>query len=117
MNPLVKYGIAVAVVLGALYAAYSHGISVAEGRQAAAELAMQQTREAAQQGAAEAISKIKVTNTTIRGEVQREIQTNTVYSDCRVPADGLRLANDAIQGRGAGTAGSGKLPAAVRAGE
>lgn len=102
MNPLLKYGITVAAVLGALFAAYSHGISVAEGRQAAADLAITETREAAQQGAAEAISKIKVVNTTVRGEVQREIQTNTVYRDCKLPADGLRIANEAITGKRAG---------------
>lgn len=117
MHPLVKYGIAVAAVLGALYAAYSHGIEVAEGRHAAAELATQQTRDAAMQGAAEAISKIKVVNTTIRGEVQREIQTNTVYRDCRLPADGLRIANEAIAGSAARPVSGGKLPAANRAGE
>lgn len=110
MNPLAKYGIAVAIVLGALYGAYSHGISVAEGRQAAADLATTQTREAAQQGAAEAISKIKITNTTVRGEVQREIQTNTVYRDCRLPADGLRIANDAITGKRTQPAGGSQLP-------
>lgn len=117
MNPVTKYAIAVTIALGALYAAYSHGISVAEGRQASAELAIQQTREAAQQGAAEAISKIKVTNTTIRGEVQREIQTNTVYRDCRLPADGLRIANEAITGKSAQRSGAGQLSRTDAAGK
>lgn len=113
---IAPYGIAVGLVGAALYGAYSHGISVAEGRQASAELAAQQTKEAAMQGAAEAISKIKITNTTVRGEVQREIQTNTVYRDCKLPADGLRIANEAITGKRGKRAGESQLPATDAAG-
>jgi hypothetical protein len=117
MNQLLKYGAAVAAIMGALYGAYCHGISVQEGRQASAELARQETREAAQQGAAEAISKIKITNTTVRGEVQREIQTNTVYRDCKLPADGLRIANEAITGKRTKPAGEGQLSRTDAAGK
>lgn len=56
------------------------------------------TIEAAQQGAAAAISKIEVKQQTIVQKVQHEVQTKTVYRDCVVPADGVRMLNDAISG-------------------
>ncbi len=55
--------------------------------------------------AAKAISKIEVRNVTIRQEAQKEIQTNTVYSDCRVSPDMFRMLNDAIQDRSSGDGG------------
>lgn len=67
--------------------------------------------ESANKSAAEAISKIKVKNTTIQNEVQREIVTKTVYADCRHSPDGLRLTNQALTG-GSKPAGDSKLPAA-----
>lgn len=58
-----------------------------------------ETREAAQQGAANAIAALKPVNKTIVQRTQREITENVVYRDCRVPIDGLRLANEAITGQ------------------
>lgn len=117
MTGPLPYLAAVAIVVGALVGTYSYGVSVGRDREVATQAridqANQATREAAQQGAAEAISKIKITNTTIRGEVQREVQTNTIYRDCKLPADGLRIANDALQGQRTKPAGSGQLPAPV----
>lgn len=46
----------------------------------------------------EAINGIRIENRTIYNEVQREVQTNTVYRECRIPDDGLRLANAARAG-------------------
>lgn len=65
---------------------------------------------AATAAAAEEISKIRVVNTTIQNEVQREIRTNTVYADCKHSDDGLRILNGAITG--GVTTGDRKLPAA-----
>lgn len=45
-----------------------------------------------------AIAGIRIENRTIYNETQREIQTNTVYRDCVLPADGVRLANQARAG-------------------
>ncbi|QOE32796.1 i-spanin [Achromobacter phage Mano] len=106
--------IAALVAVCAVIGAYAYGVSMGKDREAATQAridkAMQDTREAAQQGAAQAIAQIKITNTTIRGEVQREIQTNTVYRDCRIPADGVRLINEAITGQRPVTPGGGQLP-------
>lgn len=110
---MTRYLIAAVAALGVVVGAFAYGVSVGKdsevATQARIDKAMQDTREAAQQGAAKAIAQIKVTNTTIRGEVQREIQTNTVYRDCRVPADGLRIINDALKGQRTITPGSGEL--------
>lgn len=116
MNP---WAIVIALVAWAasVGGAFFYGQDVGQDREVAkraeVQQAIQATREAAQQGAAQAIAKIKITNTTIQGEVRREIQTNTIYRDCRVPADGLRLANEALAGkRGPQPAGGGQLPRA-----
>lgn len=60
-----------------------------------------------------ALAGIRIENRTIFNETQREIQTNTVYRDCVLPADGVRLANQAR----AGTTGKpgGAVPAASAA--
>lgn len=113
MTTLLRYAVVLAIVLGSFVATFSCGVKVGVDRETAAQSridkATQDTREAALQGAAEAIAKIKVTNTTIKGEVQREVQTNTVYRDCRVPADGMRIINDAIRGNRSISPGSSEL--------
>jgi hypothetical protein len=75
--------------------------------------ARQETRDAAQQGAASAIAALKPVNTTIVQKVQHETQTNTVYRDCKLPATGLQLANQALTGRSPEPAGGDQLPAVV----
>lgn len=113
---LARYLVVVAVVLGSLVAAYAYGVSVGKDRETATQARIDKSnsevRDLALKSAAEAISKIKVQNTTIKGEVQREIQTNTVYRDCRLPVDGLRIINDALSGQRAISPGDSKLPRA-----
>lgn len=87
------------------------GTNATKAAQADRDALVRDTREAAEQGAAAAIARIKITNTTIKGEVRREIETNTVYRDCRLTPDGLRLANEAISGTRTERPGSGELPA------
>lgn len=57
------------------------------------------TREAAQQGAAAAIAQLAPVNKTIVQKVQHEIQTNTVYADCRNTPIGMSSVNSALTGR------------------
>jgi len=106
----------VGVALGAVLAiggAFGYGVKVGADGELATQARVEDVRKAAEESAqlaaAAAIAKIKVHNTTVKGEVQREIQTNTVYRDCRLPADGVRLINQALSGPGAD---NGKLPAA-----
>lgn len=64
--------------------------------------------DAANNASAQAISQIRVTNQTIRQEVERETHTNTVYLDCRHTPAGLSGVNAALTG--AESSGGGKLP-------
>lgn len=116
-----KAAIIIAVAwVGTLAGSFFYGDHVGaqrvEAKQLAVEVAIRETREAAQLGAAAAISKLKPVNTIIRGEVQREIQTNTIYRDCKLPAGGMQLANDALAGKRTKPAGGGELPGADAAG-
>jgi len=45
---------------------------------------------------AKAIAGIKVTNTTIRQELEREIRTNTIYAECKHSPGGLSRLNEAL---------------------
>lgn len=89
------------------------GIRWEEGRTAIETKHITEAVTAANLAAAEAISKIKVTNKTIQAEVQREIRTETVYSDanCAHSDNGLRLVNEALSAR-PNPAGGLKLPRA-----
>lgn len=104
-----------AVAVGAFAGTFFYGVHVgeqgAEADQARDDRVAKVAYEAGQKGAAEVIAKLKPRNVTIRQELEREIQTNTVYSDCRVPANGVRLINEAIAG-GAERAGDRQLPRA-----
>lgn len=119
MNP---YAIIAALVLwGASIAGtgwwfYGSGQDSQKAKQADIDKAVQATREAAQLGTAEAISKIEIKQQTIVQKVQHEVQTKTVYRDCVVPADGVRLLNDAIAGKApAGPASGGAVQGAASA--
>lgn len=115
MNPYAILGVVLAWGASA-GGAFLYGTHVgANGElatQARTEQAVRETRDAAQQGAAAAIALLKPRNVTIRQETEREIQTNTVYRDCRVPAAGMQLANEAITGQPAQPAGGQQLPGA-----
>lgn len=73
------------------------------GARATAELAAQQRidrlAEAVSTRTEAAIQNIRIENKSIYNEVQREIRTNTVYRECVVPIDGLRLVNQARAGQ------------------
>ena len=109
MNPYLIIACLVAI-LGAGAGGFKLGADHEVASQARADAQIEKAVEAANLAAAEAISKIKVVNTTIQNEVQREIRTNTVYAECRNTATGLRLANEALTGHK--PAGDSKLPTA-----
>jgi hypothetical protein len=106
MNPWVL--LIVAAIFGG--GGFTLGMEHIEASQAREDGRTEKAIAAGAEAAAKAIANIKITNTTIQNEVQREIKTNTIYADCRHSADGLRLINDAI--RGSQSAGDSKLPSA-----
>lgn len=112
MNP---YAILAVVVLwgASVGGAFFYGSGVGKdgeiANQAKINQAIIDTREAAQLGAADAISKIKVVNTTVRGKVETIIRDNPVYRDCKHDDVGMLVINEAITGKSQ-PASSGKLP-------
>lgn len=119
MNPYVI--IAGLVLWGASAGgAFFYGVTVGTdkevARQAKLDDVIQDIKTAAQEGAAVEIAKIKPQNVTIRQELEREIRTNTVYADCRVPGVGLRFINQALTGQQqAQPPGGGIVPRATAA--
>lgn len=110
-------GILLAGLLGGATGAWQvqnwrHGAQ--EAAQAREDRARQETREAAQQGAADAIAQIKVVNTTIRGKTETIVRENVVYRDCVNDARVVRNINAALAGRPE-PAPEGIMPAAVGA--
>lgn len=84
----------------------------AEGVRLAAQ---QETRDLLQELAGDvsanteaSIGKIRIENRTINQKAVHEVQTNTVYRDCRLPDAGRVLINDA---RAAANASIGAVPA------
>lgn len=112
MNPTAILAVIVlwgASVVGAFFYGSGVGRDGEIAKQASIQQAIEDTRIAAQEGAAHAISKIKVANTTIRGKTETIIRNDPVYVDCKHSPDGMRSVNEALTGR-PGAAGDGKLP-------
>ena len=107
LNPWLLLG-ALLAILASFGTGYYKGASDTEATQSKTELLIMQASQAAQQAAAEEISKIKIKNTTIKQEVRREIQVAPAYVDCRHSEPGLRLINQALVNGDA--AGGIKLP-------
>ena len=77
---------------------YAKGRIDAESNQVRDELLIQQAAQAAQSATAELIANIKIKNTTIKQEIQREILEKPVYRDCRHDAVGVQLINRSLNG-------------------
>lgn len=111
---LILAGILAAVLSGAGGVWYGMGLGKDQllAQQARESKIIEDTRELAMQGAAAAIAANKPRNVTIKQEVQREIQTNTVYADCRHSAEQLQRINAALTGDEARPAGGRVVPEA-----
>lgn len=83
----------VAAVGSAISAVYFYGHmagrNACQADQKTRDAIIQAAVDAAIRTSAEAIRDIKIINRTIQQKVEREIQTNTVFRDCRLP-DGVR---------------------------
>lgn len=111
MNPWL-----IVAFLVALLAAGAGGFRLGADHEVAAQAREQnhiaEAVDAATTVSANAIAALKVKSTTITNEVQREVRTNTVYTDCKLTPIGLQLANQALSPDSSITLGSGKLPKA-----
>lgn len=97
---------------GAYWQGRQDGRAAAQADAAVAEQLVRQAGEASAQAAAEAIGRIQVRHSTIRQEVEREIQVRTEYRDCRHAPEQLQRINAALSGpAAAGSApGAGRVP-------
>ena len=96
--------------VGAFFGGIHFGEAAAIAKQAKLDQVVREVKEAAQQGAAEAIAANRPRNITVKQMTEREIRENTVYRDCHATAAGVRLVNEALTGR-PDPAGGGQLPA------
>lgn len=85
---------------------YRHGVSVTEARHDAARLAEVEGHRYALTATAKAIAAMTPAQAKITERVTHEVKTNTVYRDCVLPAAGVGLLNDAINGTIVESAGS-----------
>ena len=97
MNP---YGIAAGFILA--LATFIAGIKVGMDHEIASQSdkreAVAEAVDAANSVWADKVASLKPTYTTIQNKVQHEVETNTVYRDCKLSPDGLLLANQALSG-------------------
>ena len=111
MNPYL-----IIAALGAVLAAGAGGFKLGADHEIAAKARadthIAEAVAAATDTSAKAIAALKVKSTTITQEVQREIRTNTVYTDCKLTPGGVLLANQALDPSRSLALGSGKLPKA-----
>ena len=110
MNP---YAILASVVLAVCLfgTGVATGVRWQSGQQALNEQHIAQAVDAANKVSAEAIAGLKPVYTTIRAKMEKQIETNTVYRDCRLDPVGLQLINHALAGTK--PAGDSKLPSPV----
>ena len=103
--------LAAAAAGGAYWQGRQDGRAAGEAEAAREERLVQQAGAASARAAAEAIASIQVRQTTIRQEVEREIQVRTEYRDCRHSAEQLQRINAALDpGAPASAAGGSGLP-------
>lgn len=89
-------------LLLALASGWRLGIDHMKASASDIEAARVATREAAQQGAADAISKIEIKQVTIRQAIETRIRDVPVYRDCRHAPGMLDSINAALTGQPAG---------------
>lgn len=95
---------------GAAWWFYGAGADAEIAAHAREDRAAEKAARIAADTAAKAIAGIKVQATTIRAEVQREIETRVEYRECVHSAEQLQRLNAALTGRGPEPAGGGELP-------
>lgn len=101
----------VASTFGAYLFGHSTGVDQTKLAQSEVDKAIAATSLAANQGAADAIAKIKITNTTVQGRLRTVVQNNPVYRDCVNDPATMGLLNDALSGKGrTGPTGGGVVP-------
>jgi uncharacterized protein HemX len=115
MNPYLIIA-ALLAVIGAGAGGFKLGVDHEKAGQASKQEAVAEAVDAANNVWADKVASLKPTYTTIQNKLEKQIETNTVYRDCRLDPVGLQLANQALTG-GAKPVGQGELPKADAVGK
>lgn len=100
--------------VGAYVKGRSDGEEIQKASQSSIDDAVRQGASAAADVAASAIAGIQIKQVTIKGRIEREVQTHTIYAECRHTPDGLRNLNDALTNSvSSGPVGGVQLPASA----
>lgn len=108
MNPSLVIAFLVAI-LGAGAGGFRLGADHEVAAKAREDKHIAEAVDAANSASAAAIAQLKPKYTTISNQLEKQIETHTVYRDCRLDPVGLQLANQALTGGDAAAVG-GKLP-------
>ena len=105
----------VASIGGSFFYGQTVGTAAEKVKQSEIKQAIEDTRENARQGAASEIAKIKIKNTTIQSNLREVVRLSPAGVECQLPADGMRLINEALTGKsgGAGRDSGGSVPRTV----
>lgn len=104
--------LAAIVALGGAFAYGTHiGYEHSQNGYIAAQAKQLSLEEKIQTAIANEVSKIKVTNTVVRGKVETITRENIVYRDCRNDAAVVGLLNDLLTGKTHVPVGDRVLPA------
>ena len=115
MNPYALLALAAAIALAGA-GGFKLGADHEVASRAREDKHITEAVDAANATAAKAIAELRPKYTTIQGKLEKQIETNTVYRDCRIDSVGMQLANQALDPTAEAPAG-GKLPGADAAGK
>jgi len=116
VNPLILLNwrvwalLGIVVVLGGTHIkAYQMGGDHEVATQAREDAQIAKAVDAANATAAAAIAQIRPRYTTISNKLEKQLETHTLYRDCKLDPVGMQLVNQALAG-GAEAPSGGKLP-------
>tara|TARA_R110000868_G_scaffold99334_1_gene273434 strand:- start:3564 stop:3911 length:348 start_codon:yes stop_codon:yes gene_type:complete len=115
MNPYIIIGFLLALA-GAGAGGFKLGDDHRTAAQAREQKHITEAVDAANNAAAQAIATLKPKYTTIQNKLEKQIEINTIYRDCKLDAVGLQLVNQALNG-GAIAPSDSKLPKADTTGK
>jgi len=102
-------GVIVAALGGTHIKAYQMGADHEVATQAREDAQIAKAVDAANATAAVAIAQIRPKYTTISNKLEKQLETHTLYRDCKLDPVGLQLLNQALAG-GTEAPSDGKLP-------
>jgi len=95
MNPYIII-FALVSLMGAGWGGFTLGVDHEKAIQVDRQDAIAEAVDAANNVWADKVASLKPTFTTIQNKVEKQIETNVVYRDCKVTEEVMRLVNEAL---------------------